>query len=387
MSKKVHKIIYATGSRADYGIVRRYLSLLNSDESVDLSIAVTGSLLDPRYGSQVSLIEVDGFRIAARLPIPLDTSSNVGVSHAMSAALEKFSQFLFDETPDLLIILGDRYEMLSVAIAAAMQAIPILHIHGGEATFGNYDEFIRHSITKMSRFHFTSTEEYRRRVVQLGENPLSVFNLGALGAENCLDVNEARVPEEVLGYAERAYAVVLFHPETLSEADPAEQTDELLSACEAHSELDYVFNGSNADTSSDRVRKRIYEYASSHSGSKYYENLNPDAYHYLVSHSAFLIGNSSSGLIEAPTLGVYSINIGNRQAGRVRGSSVVDAPCRANDIADAIRKVLDAPKPKRHDNPYYQPNCAQRYYHSTMRIVSYLDKHDLQPKQFYDLPS
>lgn len=165
------KIAFVTGSRADYGIVRRYLDLLNKDDDIDLKILVTGALLSETYGNQVKLIYEDGFDIAAEIKVDLDSSSNKMILHTMAQTMEGFADHFATNRYDLLIILGDRYEMLSVATAAAMQQLPILHIHGGEATYGNYDEFIRHAITKMSLYHFTATEEYRKRVIQLGEQP------------------------------------------------------------------------------------------------------------------------------------------------------------------------------------------------------------------------
>lgn len=384
MSSQVRKVIYATGSRADYGIVRRYLSYLNSDSSVRLSLAVTGALLDPHYGSQVSLIEEDGFRVSARVTLPLDVSSNVGIARAMAVALDGFAELFANDRPDLLVVLGDRYEMLSVATAAAMQSIPILHIHGGEATYGNYDEFIRHSITKMSRFHFTATEEYRRRVIQLGEDPATVFNLGALGAENCLEIDMSKVPAAVCALPERRYLVVLFHPETLTKALPGKQAIEVLAACDAFPEMPVVLIGSNADTHADEVRAVMRSYSSSHARAVYFENLSPDAYHYLVMHSACLVGNSSSGLIEAPSLGAYTVNIGNRQAGRTRGASVVDVPCESQAIAEAIRRAISAPPLDPDCNPYYQPRCAERYYEKTQGILDLIER-GIEPKRFFDL--
>ena len=210
--------------------------------------------------------------------------------------------------------------MLSVAIAAAMQKIPILHVHGGEATFANYDEFIRHSITKMSLYHYTATDEYRKRVIQLGEQPERVFYLGALGAENCLEIDLKNVPDSVTNLQERQYFVVLFHPETLTAENPLVQIEQVLAAVEEHREYQYVFLGTNADTHSDIIRKRVKEFVESKKNAVYFENLHTDAYHYLLKHSIALVGNSSSGIIEAPSLGIYTINIGNRQDGRVRGN-------------------------------------------------------------------
>lgn len=172
--------------------------------------------------------------------------------------------------------------MLSVAISAAINRIPILHIHGGEATYGNYDEFIRHSITKMSMYHFTATEIYRKRVIQLGESPDRVYYLGALGAENCLKINEKNVPEYVKNMDKKSYFVILFHPETLTNINVLDQVNELLNAIKRYSQYKYVFLGTNADTYSDIIRKRIKDYVDENSNAVYIENLHTDAYHYML---------------------------------------------------------------------------------------------------------
>ena len=382
----MHKVAFVTGSRADYGIMRNYLKLMHEDETFDLKILATGALLDNTYGQQVDLIYQDGFDVAVEIPIDLDSSSNCTILHSMSIALDCFADYFSKVSYDLLIILGDRFEMLPVAIAASMQKIPILHVHGGEATFANYDEFIRHAITKMSLFHFTSTEEYRRRVIQLGEDPERVFNLGALGAENCLYIDEKNVPQEIIDLPEKQYFVVLFHPETLTTSSEAEQVTELLSAICRKSTYKYVFIGSNADTNSNIIRDKIKKYVEEHDNADYYENLHTDAYHYLVKHSVCLIGNSSSGIIEAPSLGVYTINIGKRQDGRVRGNSIIDVECDAKKIEDAMAHVLTIKGNAFPINPYYQENSAQKYYKATQTILSKLLRiYGQKPKIFYDI--
>ena len=189
---KRYKVAYATGSRADYGIVKNYLKLLDDDKEIAFSLLVTGSHLENKFGHSIDIIKQDGFKIELEVPLNIENSNNANVIHSMAIALDSFGKYFEQHDFDLLIILGDRYEMMAVAIAASMQKIPILHLHGGEVTFGNYDEFIRHSITKMSQYHFTSTEVYRKRVIQLGENPERVFYLGALGAENCCKIDEKK---------------------------------------------------------------------------------------------------------------------------------------------------------------------------------------------------
>lgn len=381
-----NKIAFVTGSRADYGIMRRFLSLMNQDSEINLDILVTGALLSNTYGHQVDLIYKDGFHVKAEIEVPLDSSSNVKILHTMAVTLDKFAEFFDKNRYDILIILGDRYEMLSVAEAAAMQRIPILHIHGGEATVGNYDEFIRHAITKMSLYHFASTEEYRNRIIQLGEAPKRVFNLGALGAENCLFIDETNVPEDVKKLSSKKYFVVLFHPETLTNINVAEQMKNLLdSVTEFIGEYKFIFLGTNADTNSGIIRSMVKDFVQNNENAIYYENLHTDAYHYLLKNSICLIGNSSSGIIEAPSLGVYTINIGDRQKGRVRGNSVIDVKCQQLLIETAINKVISIYKTIVPVNPYYQKDSANKYYSCIKDILRDLLVNKDNLKSFYDL--
>ena len=384
MSKNF-KIAFITDSRADYGIMRRYLWLLNSDHSIELSIVVTGALLDQRYGKQVSLIEDDGFKIDAQIKLPLDCCSNQKIISSMAVALDGFGSLFAKKHYDLVIILGDRYEMLSAATAAAMHNFPILHIHGGEATLGNYDEFIRHAITKMSLFHFTATEQYRQRVIQLGEAPDRVFYLGALGAENCKHIEAKNVSAEVLALPLKKYFVVLFHPETLTNTSVLEQTNCILNAISAFPDYKLAFIGSNADTHSDIIRKEVKEFVSSNSNAVYFENLHTDSYHELLKRSICLIGNSSSGIIEAPSLDIFTINIGDRQSGRVRGNSVIDVRCNSDEIKASINKVLKSYKTIRPQNPYYKENTAELYYKTTLKLLENLSTYTKCPKKFYDM--
>jgi UDP-hydrolysing UDP-N-acetyl-D-glucosamine 2-epimerase len=384
MSKK-YTVAFATGSRADYGIMKNFLKLLDQDSEIELKILTTGALLDDEYGHQVDLIYQDGFHVDIEVKTNIDTRSDVSIIHMMSEIQENFADYFAQTKLDLLMLLGDRYEMLSVAIAAAMQKIPILHVHGGEATFANYDEFIRHSITKMSLYHYTATDEYRKRVIQLGEQPERVFYLGALGAENCLEIDLKNVPDSVTNLQERQYFVVLFHPETLTAENPLVQIEQVLAAVEEHREYQYVFLGTNADTHSDIIRKRVKEFVESKKNAVYFENLHTDAYHYLLKHSIALVGNSSSGIIEAPSLGIYTINIGNRQDGRVRGNSVIDVPCKQKDILDALDKVLEVYATIKPVNPYYKEHTAENYYKKTKQLLENLQDDIKEPKRFYDL--
>lgn len=379
-----YRVAYATGSRADYGIVKNFLRLLDNDKDIEFSVLVTGSHLEDKFGHSVDIIRQDGFKIDLEIPLNIENDSNANVMHCMATALDCFGNYFENNKFDLLIILGDRYEMMAVAIAAAMQRIPILHLHGGEVTYGNYDEFIRHSITKMSQYHFTSTEVYRKRVIQLGESPERVFCLGALGAENCCKIDEEKVLEKIKRFTPQKYWVVAFHPETLTDVKMEEQVNEVLKALQKNNEdMKVIFMGTNADTKSDIIRSSWIDYVESHKNAYYFENLNVDSFLYLVKNSMALIGNSSSGIIETPSLGRYTINIGDRQKGRVHGNSVIDVICSEDDISQAMQVVCKRNnKNDKIQNPYYKKNTAENYYKTTRQI---LNQKPSIIKTFYDL--
>lgn len=363
------RVAYATGSRADYGIVRSFLRLLNKDEKIELSLLVTGAHLEDKFGKSIGNIISDGFTIGFQAPLQIDSFSNSDVIHSMSIALDLFGHHFEEHKYDLLIILGDRYEMMAVATAAAMQRIPILHLHGGEATYGNYDEFIRHSITKMSTYHFASTEAYRNRIIQMGEHPERVFYLGALGAENCQRIEESCVNSIVKELTYRNYYVIAFHPETLTSVTLVDQVHEIINAINDFPDKEFVLMGTNADTGSDIIRDTWVKYANEHHNIHYFENLNSDSYLYMVKNAIALVGNSSSGIIEAPSLGVCTVNIGHRQDGRVFGNSVFNVECQESLISEAMRKI-DGFDTTKIQNPYYLPDTARRYYRKTIELLS-----------------
>lgn len=376
-----YKVAFATGSRADYGIVRNYLTKLNADSEIDFTVLVTGALLSEAFGSAVEIIEKDGFSIEYKDVVPQEMGSLHDTCHIMARTLDDFSRFFSNHNYDLLIILGDRYEIFSVSVAAAMHRIPILHLHGGELTAANYDEFIRHSISKMATWHITSTEEYRKRVIQLGEQPANVYYLGALGAENCLHIDMKNVPAELMDIKESF--VVLFHPETLNEVSPLEQVSIVLNAIEPFtSQHEFIFIGSNADTHANQITNRVKAFCEENMNSRFYVNLHPDGYHYVVKKSIALIGNSSSGIIEVPSLGSFTINIGDRQTGRVKSNSIIDVRCNVEDIQKAIQYAIQHKDEPITDTPYYKKDSSELYYKTTKEI---LHSNKPQYKIFYDI--
>lgn len=378
------RVAFATGSRADYGIVRDYLKKLDQDEQISLSLMITGAAADSRYGNLMDTIQEDGFQVSHVVPLPLDNKVITGTLRDMGIALERFGEIFFTEHYDLLILLGDRYEIYSVAIAAAMNRIKILHLHGGEITYANYDEFIRHSITKMSWYHIASTEIYQKRIIQMGENPNYVFYGGALGAENCLYIDERNVSKKIKSLSGEKYFVILFHPETMNPVSPEEQVKSLLCALRsAKVQVRYIFIGSNADTGADAIAGQIKMFCRENRNAQYFVNLHPDEYHYLLKNSIALIGNSSSGVIEAPSLGIPTVNIGNRQRGRVKGVSVFDVNCDSDSIRKKIELVYQSrPRFSPLDNPYYRKGAADYYYETTIKLLR--EKPSEYAKEFFD---
>lgn len=380
------KILYVTGSRAEYGIMKRLLKRLNEDKEIDLRIVATGMQVDKKYGETYRLIEEDNLKLDKLIDIQLDNSNNEKVIHSMAICLDKFGKYLYENKFDAIILLGDRYEILSVAIAAAIQNIPIIHLHGGEITLGNYDEFIRHSITKMSKLHLVSTEEYRKRVIQLGEDPNFVHNIGSLGAENSLKLQLLSQDELIRKFSleRKDYFVVLFHPETLTGNSIENQIENLLNAIDKFkNKYDFIFIGSNSDTGSNIIYDMFFKYTQENSF-KFLTSVKPEEYLSLVKYSKGLIGNSSSGLIEIPSLKVPTLNIGDRQKGRVRGKSVVDIT--TDEIENGIRRILDnkfRENLKNEINPYTQENSLEKAYSI---IKKYLYSKEISEiKEFYDL--
>lgn len=382
------KIAYVTGSRAEYGIVKRLLKRLQDDNELDFSLIVTAMHLDPQYGNTVDIIEQDGFEIREKIAVKLDSQNNQTILTSMAETLDLFGKHFHQHHYDAVMVLGDRYEMLSVATAAAMHNIPLIHLHGGEQTLGNYDEFIRHCITKMAKLHLTATEVYRKRVIQLGEPPESVHNIGSLGAENglILELPSKERLFSALNLQNKPYFMVAFHPETITGQSVEEQVDQLLLALD-HFKKDYqfVFIGSNSDTHSDVIFAKIKSYTEENRFA-FFTSVKPEEYLALIKYSKGLIGNSSSGLLETPSLGVGTVNIGKRQEGRVRGDSVIDVESNQTAIEQGIQKLLSDDFQaclSMMVNPYYQENSAEKAYYLIKNFLQ--NNKNNEPKRFYDL--
>lgn len=381
------RIAIITATRAEYGLLKPLIQRVDSDDELELDLIVTGGHLSEEQGMTVWEIEDDGFEISHRIPILDEDNSPYGVSLAMARAIRGFAGCFRKDRPDLAVILGDRTEMLGVASAAMNERIPIAHIHGGEVTEGAVDDCIRHSLTKMSYLHFVSTDIYRRRVIQMGENPERVYNVGALSVENIKNIS--LIPESELRrvleigdeYKDRPLVVTTFHPVTV-EHDTAEfQVKELCKAIDERSDFFYLITKANTDTGGDKINRVLEEYVFNKDNTKLVSSLGTKRYLSAVKCAAFVLGNSSSGIGEAPILGTPTVNIGDRQKGRLMAETIL---CCEPQV-ESIVKTMDEAKKREHV-------CTDMYGEgdTSTKIVSNIKKElyenhiDLK-KGFYDL--
>lgn len=340
MKKK--KIAIVTATRAEYGLLTPLIRRIVEDQGLALDLIVTGGHLAKQQGYTIDMIREDGFPISHEIPILVDGDSEYEVSVTMSNAIKGFADCFHNDRPDMLVILGDRTEMMGVAAAAMNERIPIAHIHGGEVTKGAVDDCVRHALTKMSYLHFTATELYRKRVIQLGEEPARVFNVGALGIENILHtelLNEDTIKTDIGIPPDGPYAVVTFHPVTLECSTAKEQTRELCAAMEMNGEYFYLITGANTDAGGNAVNKVWTEYTAGHDHVRLVSSLGMKRYLSAVKYAAFVLGNSSSGIIEVPAFGVPVINVGDRQKGRIMEETVINCCVERNEITKAIKKT------------------------------------------------
>ena len=386
LSKK--KIAIFTGTRAEYGLLYWIIKALHEFDDIELQLLVGGMHLSPEFGNTVTQIEADGFPISEKIEFLLSSDTPVGISKSMGLAIISAAEAIERHNPEILILLGDRYETLALAQTAMLARVPIAHIHGGEVTEGLIDEAIRHSITKMAHIHFTSTETYRRRVIQLGENPDKVFNVGAPGIDNIVRLkllkNEELSSEigfELLG----PYFLVTYHPVTLEINGSAKSLKNLLFALDKYPEYQIIFTYPNSDTYGRQLIDLLHDYQNVNPSRVYVApSLGQFRYLSLMKHCTAVIGNSSSGLIEAPSFKVPTVNIGNRQKGRLAGCTVVQTSDDIEEISKSIKHVIKPEfrqKCKSYNNPYGDGETSNKII-STLRKISL---EDIIMKPFNDL--
>ncbi|MBY0471640.1 UDP-N-acetylglucosamine 2-epimerase (hydrolyzing) [bacterium] len=384
----MRKICVVTGTRAEYGLLLCLLKEIKSDSELQLQIVATGMHLAARFGETYKVIESDGYQIDERVPMDLSDDSTIGVTQALGQATQGFAKAFDRLKPDVIVVLGDRYEILAAAQAAMIARIPLAHIHGGEATEGLIDEAIRHSVTKMSHFHFVAAEPYRHRVIQLGEDPKHVFNFGAPGLDNIAQMKllERKEFESSIEFElGKKNFLVTYHPVTLNKASASEPMHELLAALDTFADARIIFTKPNSDTDGKIIADLIDDYVKKSKGRAIaHTSLGQLRYLSAIRHSDVVIGNSSSGLIEAPALKKPTVNIGDRQRGRLVASSVVSCGETKAEIVQAIEQSLSPSfqsKLAKVDSPYGSGNASRRI-KEQLKSVS-LD--GVLMKKFFDL--
>jgi len=382
------RICVITGTRAEYGLLFWTMKKLLKEESFKLSICVTGMHLSPEFNLTFKNIIDDGFHIDEKVEMLLSSDSSIGISKSIGLGVISFSEVFDRIKPDLILVLGDRFEIFSACTAAMISNIPIAHCHGGEATEGLIDEAIRHSITKMSHIHFTSTNVYKKRVEQMGEDPSKVFNVGALGIENInklklfsYDEFEKRINLKL----RKIVILITFHPVTLENSSSKKQFSQLIKSIDKLDNSTIIFTKPNADMDGRVISELIDSYVIENSKKSIsYVSMGQKLYLSAIKYSNIVIGNSSSGLIEVPSFKKATINIGDRQKGRIKGCSVIDCDPIESSITKSINIALSEKfgnKLKSASNPYGFENSSSKI----LKTLKEINFEDLLKKQFYDL--
>jgi GDP/UDP-N,N'-diacetylbacillosamine 2-epimerase (hydrolysing) len=384
----MRKIAVVTGTRAEYGLQYWVLTRIMEDADLELQLIVTAMHLSHRYGFTVKEIETDGFPIAARVDMHLESDSPSEIAQAMSVGLAGFANTFLTLKPDIVLLTGDRFEIFAAAAAATITGIPIAHCHGGEITEGAIDDVMRHAVTKMSHLHFAAAEVYRNRIIQMGENPDNVFNVGALGIEN---INRLRLLTRREIEAELYFklggqsALVTFHPVTLEPGSEKEQFKNLVDALSDLQDLKIVFTKPNADAGNSTIAAMIDDFVFEHSSRAIsVTSLGQLRYLSLLKNVDVVIGNSSSGIIEAPSIGTPTVNIGTRQKGRIMAKSIIQADTEKQAVKNAIQKALSADfkrQSKEVLNPYDKGNASDK----VIQTLKNAPLDNVLKKSFFDL--
>lgn len=379
------RICAVTGSRADWGLLRPVLEKLRATP-VQLQLLVTGSHLDPRFGKTAQSITDDGFDIDHRVPLPRHTDGPQGIADATSDAISGICGALLDLRPDIILILGDRYEIFAAAQAALIARIPVAHIAGGDISEGAYDDAMRHAITKLAHLHFTTNPDAQHRVLQMGEPNERVWMTGSPGIDALLGTPRwpRRKLEDKLGFALRARNLAItFHPATLDASSPSDQIETLLDALATFGDdTGLVFTGTNADTGGRSINDAVGEFVDARGNACFVQSLGQAGYYSLVEHSDLVVGNSSSGLYEVPSLRTPTLDIGIRQQGRLRGPSVSHVPTDSAAIRHAIEALLREP-PSDFGNPYGNGSASEAIINALLTVD---DPQALLIKHFAERP-
>ena len=383
------KICVITGSRADYGLLRWVMQGIKDDADVNLQIIATGMHLSPEFGLTYRAIEADGFEIVRKIEMLTSSDTPGGIAKSMGLGMIGFADALKELNPDLMVVLGDRFEIFAAVATALVARIPVAHLHGGETTEGAFDEAFRHSITKMSQLHFVAADEYKQRVIQLGEQPEHVFLVGGLGIDNIkrLKLLGRKSLESDLGFKfGKKNLLITFHPVTLENFSAVSQMEALLAALAQLKDTQLIFTMPNADTDGRALIKMVDQFASQHANAHAFTSLGQLRYLSCIAQVDGVVGNSSSGLAEVPSFKKGTINIGERQRGRLQATSVINCHPPQESIANAI-KILYSPafqvELNRVRNPYGEGGASEK----VVDTLKSINIENIVKKVFYDLPN
>lgn len=384
---KKRKICVVTGSRAEYGLLQPLMKCIQEDKALHLQIIATGMHLSPEFGLTYQEIEKE-YKINEKIEILLSSDSSIGIAKSMGLALTGLAEAYMRLSPDLIVVLGDRFEIFSAASAALVSKIPVAHLHGGEITEGAFDDSFRHCITKMSHLHFTATEEYRKRVIQLGEDPRHVFNVGALGLDNIRIIKflSKKELEKQCGFQFHKHnLLVTFHPVTLENNIEVKHFKNLLNILKTLKNICIIFTKTNADTNGRKINKMIDEFVTQHpENTKAFMSMGQLRYLSAMQYVDAVVGNSSSGIIEAPSFKIGTINIGDRQKGRIKAESVIDCSSDSKSIHHALKKLYSSKfqdQLKKVKNPYGDGRSAPRI----IKILKKVNINNIIKKEFFNL--
>ena len=382
------KITIVTGSRAEYGLLRNLITKFNDSDSFDLNLIVTGSHLSEEYGNTIDEIKEDGLKINNEVFLDLNEDSEQSIAKAISEGISQLTNILSKEKPDLVLILGDRYEIFSVAIAALICRLPVAHIHGGERTEGVIDESIRHSITKMSHLHFTATEEYRKRVAQLGENDSTIFNVGAIGIDDIKKMKFLTQDEIENKFGikfNKRNLLITFHPVTLDQDSSRKYLKNLLDVLSEQKDTTLIFTKANADMEGKQINSELEKFVELNPKNTFiFPSMGRLNYLSTMLYVDGIIGNSSSGIIEAPSMKVPTVNIGNRQRGRIMAKSIITCDHDTESIRSALNILFSMSfqqKAKSVINPYGEGGTSKKIFD----IIKNTDLNKALSKEFSDM--
>lgn len=382
------KVCVVTGTRAEFGLLRWLMQEIDASDALTLQVIATGMHLSPEFGSTYREIEQAGFTIDARVEMLLSADTASAVTKSMGLGLIGYADAYARLAPDLIVLLGDRFEIFAAAAAAMIAGIPIAHLHGGETTEGAFDEAIRHSITKMSHLHFVAAEDYRRRVIQLGEQPEKVFLVGGLGIDAIKRIKllDRRSMEESLDFKfGPRNLLITFHPVTLdSQGNSRQQMAEVLAALDELEDTHLIFTMPNADTGGRELATMVNDFVASHNNARVYTSLGQLRYFSCMKYVDVVVGNSSSGLAEAPSMGIATINIGDRQKGRLSASSVINCEPTLHSMREALSTVFSPSfqsKVKSSSNPYGNGGASEKI----VEVIKNCNLNNLLKKPFFNL--